>query len=186
MAKHNKSYKKANEMARRKSNWNSSKWKVAQLNSESQTATFDMNSTSDMDDVEYLAMLGLDKNIELRKLEDIGEEFVGAAHGRQLQTTTIDWSVRPGGRANVGAVKNQGACGSCWAFSALGVVEAMVSIKKTAANGGVRVAPVRLSEQQQVDCTTGSAANVTKWGKSYGNSGCNGGWMTNSWNFTKE
>ena len=79
MAKHNKSYKNANEMARRKSNWNSSKWKVAQLNSESQTATFDMNSTSDMDDVEYLAMLGLDKNIELRKLEDVGEEFVGAS-----------------------------------------------------------------------------------------------------------
>jgi len=47
-------------MARRKSNWNSSKWKVAQLNSESETATFDLNSTADMDDVEYLAMLGLD------------------------------------------------------------------------------------------------------------------------------
>jgi len=70
-------------MAKRKNNWNSAKWKVASLNSSSQTATFDMNLTSDMDDEEYKAMLGLDKNIDPRKLEDL-EEFEGAVHGRHL------------------------------------------------------------------------------------------------------
>ena len=83
-------------------------------------------------------------------------------------------------------MKNQGNCGSCWAFSALGVVEAMVSIKRTAANGGVLVAPERLSEQQLVDCTTNTAANFARWGKYYNNGGCNGGWMPYAWNFTRD
>ena len=67
-----------------------------------------MNLTSDMDDAEYEAMLELDKEDEHRQLEDIEEEFESAVHGRHLQSTTIDWSVRPGGRGNVFPVKNQG------------------------------------------------------------------------------
>ena len=71
-------------MAKRKGNWNSARWKVASLNSGSKTATFDMNLTSDMDDEEYQAMLGLDKKVDPRKLEDLEEEFEGAVHGRHL------------------------------------------------------------------------------------------------------
>ena len=67
----------------------------------------------------------------------------------------VDW-VKAG---HVQKVKNQGSCGSCWAFSAIGAMESSLSIfNKTLPN---------LSEQQLVDCST-----------SYGNQGCNGGFMT--------
>lgn len=66
-------------------------------------------------------------------------------------TSDIDWVAR----GMVTPVKDQGLCGSCWAFSAVGVLE---SWAKT------RGETVNLSEQQLVDCS----------GK-YGNKGCKGG-----------
>jgi len=101
--------------------------------------------------------------------------------GRKLQTTDIDWA----NSGHVHPVKNQGGCGSCWAFAALGALEAMIAIKNSAAAGSL-VPPVRLSEQQSVDCTTNTPDNVAKFNTSYGSSGCNGGWMTNSWGFSRD
>jgi len=56
----------------------------------------------------------------------------------------------------VGAVKNQGQCGSCWAFSAVSVVEEAFALQKK----DIAV----LAEQELVDCSRGQ-----------GNQGCNGG-----------
>ena len=63
-------------------------------------------------------------------------------------------------------VKNQGGCGSCWAFAATSVQEAMEAIKND-------TTPVRLSEQEGVDCVTNSH-------------GCGGGWMSHYWSYTKQ
>ncbi|CAD8068855.1 unnamed protein product [Paramecium sonneborni] len=52
-------------------------------------------------------------------------------------------------------VKDQGGCGSCWAFSAVGAVEAFLRV--------VKGQNLNLSEQQLVDCDTSSQ-------------GCNGGY----------
>jgi hypothetical protein len=64
----------------------------------------------------------------------------------------VDWV----SQGKVSAVKNQGSCGSCWAFSATGVLES---------SSLLRGESVSLSEQQLVDCT-----------RPQGNQGCNGGW----------
>ncbi|MBN1296526.1 hypothetical protein JXA80_07075 [bacterium] len=64
--------------------------------------------------------------------------------------------------AGVTPVKNQGQCGSCWAFAALGVLEAQIRIQT-----GVEY---DLSEQQLVDCTPGSY-------------GCNGGTTESAWSY---
>jgi C1A family cysteine protease len=71
---------------------------------------------------------------------------------------SIDWR-------KVGAVtpiKNQGQCGSCWAFSTTGTMEGMwfQYTKNTTGTGQL----VSLSEQQLVDCTRTI------------NYGCSGGW----------
>jgi len=73
---------------------------------------------------------------------------------------SVDWRTKNA----VSPVQDQGQCGSCWTFSANGAMEGAISIK----TGN---APPNLSEQNLVDCVTAS-------------SGCNGGWMTDAYNYT--
>ena len=74
---------------------------------------------------------------------------------RHLQDTdyTIDWVAQ----GKVIAVKDQGYCGSCWSFAATSALEAMEAIDKA-------TDPVRLSEQEGVDCTTNTSANRALFG----------------------
>lgn len=85
------------------------------------------------------------------------DEGGGFRHGQTAVTAPvppprIDWRQR----GKVSRVKNQGSCGSCWAFSTVGAIESMLRIRHEQSTD--------LSEQQLVDCSSS-------------NHGCNGGLM---------
>lgn len=79
------------------------------------------------------------------------------------QEKYVDWTER----GAVGPVKDQARCGSCWAFSTTGALEASFFFK----HGKL----TSLSEQQLVDCS-----------KKYGNLGCSGGWMDWAMEYVKD
>ncbi|XP_070395528.1 procathepsin L-like [Dermacentor albipictus] len=109
-----------------------------------------MNSFGDLLPHEVSEMLN---GFRVRHRIEQNSTFVTAANLNESNLPeSIDWREE----GAVTAVKDQGQCGSCWAFSATGTLEGQHFLK----TGKL----VSLSEQNLIDCT-----------RAYGPRGCNGG-----------
>ncbi|XP_039610675.1 procathepsin L-like [Polypterus senegalus] len=154
----------SNEESRKRAVWEANYKEINKHNKDpSQLFKMKMNQFGDLTNLEYQQILGALVNITVRKKRQIGGT-VSATELRSkamlLNVTSIDYRTL----GYVTEVKNQGACGSCWAFSTTGAIEGQL-FKKT----GMLVS---LSEQNLVDCS-----------KDYGTYGCKGAWMGNAYKY---
>jgi len=99
-------------------------------------------------------------NLNVNELAALKAQSTGVSGWKSTAPETWDW--RTSGA--VGPVKDQGQCGSCWAFSANGNLEGLNKIKTGTFT--------QLSEQQLVDCDKID-------------SGCRGGLMENAYSYLK-
>lgn len=113
-----------------------------------------LNNFSDMTNEEILAHKGL----------RIPESFTFSAQSVHVDARPLPKSLDWREKGAVTPVKDQGACGSCWAFSTTGAVEGHHFLKTNKL--------VSVSEQQLVDCSS-----------SYGNMACYGGLMVNAFKY---
>jgi C1A family cysteine protease len=120
------------------------------------TYTQGVNQFSDLTDAEFQALY-----LTLR-VPKINTDVVVEETSTSDINGDIDWTAQ----GKVTPVKNQGQCGSCWAFSATAAQESAILLKDGTS--------VSLAEQQLVDCS-----------RSYGNQGCNGGWMDSAFQYVQ-
>merc|ERR1711998_347317 len=114
--------------------------------------------------------VGINQFADMTRAEFKETMLTYQAHKKQRNTVTVfdestiadsvDWVAK----GAVTPVKNQGQCGSCWAFSTTGSVEGAYQI----ATGKL----LSFSEQELVNCAG-----------SYGNQGCNGGLMDDGFKY---
>ena len=150
LQKYNKKYSDEITELRRHAIWQANKKYVDEHNEHLAGRlgfTLAINEYSDLDAAEFAKQLtGLRGEPKLD-----GIKMYKASPG--ADPTSVDWRTK----GYVTPVKNQGQCGSCWAFSATGALEG----QHFKATGNL----VSLSEQNLVDCSG-----------SEGDEGCNGGW----------
>ncbi|KAG6585186.1 hypothetical protein SDJN03_17919, partial [Cucurbita argyrosperma subsp. sororia] len=121
-----------------------------------------LNKFADMSNYEFVNVYARSNITHYRRLHGKRRE---SASGFMYEKATdlpsfIDWRER----GAVSDIKDQGRCGSCWAFSAVAAVEGINQIKTNQL--------LSLSEQELLDCNTR-------------NRGCYGGFMETAYNFIR-
>uniref|UniRef100_A0A3B4AF66 Cystein proteinase inhibitor protein salarin n=1 Tax=Periophthalmus magnuspinnatus TaxID=409849 RepID=A0A3B4AF66_9GOBI len=154
-----KSYKNQEEELNRRAVWEKKLLYINRHNLEASMGlhsyTLEMNHMGDLTDEEAKQLYTM-----LRVPSDLKMAPSPLFSANADIPDSVDW--RKSGY--VTPVKNQGSCGSCWAFSAAGALEGLLA--KTTGK------QVDLSPQNLVDCS----------GK-YGNHGCNGGFMSQAFQY---
>ncbi|CAF4502757.1 unnamed protein product [Rotaria sp. Silwood2] len=125
------------------------------------TYTLGMNKYGDMTLKEFVKQMnGLDLSLNV-SFSGTCDQYVAPSNFKRPDA--VDWRTK----GYVTGVKDQGQCGSCWAFSTTGALEGQHFAKTQQL--------VSLSEQNLVDCSS-----------KYGNFGCRGGLMDNAFKYIKE
>ncbi|PIN14681.1 Cysteine proteinase Cathepsin F [Handroanthus impetiginosus] len=149
--KHGKKYKDLEEKLHRFEIFKDNLKHIDERNKVISNYWLGLNEFADMSHDEFKKMyLGL-KTDQLPKRNESPEEF--KYRDFENLPKSVDWRKK----GAVTRVKNQGSCGSCWAFSTVAAVEGINQI----VTGNL----TELSEQELIDCDT-----------TY-NNGCNGGLM---------
>jgi C1A family cysteine protease len=148
VSKFDKQYTSIEEFTMRYTNFKSSLMKVFAADDFSGEHTVSITKFSDMSEEEFST-----KMLTLKTEPNGWCSQVKLAHSNKAVPDQKDWKAE----GKVTDIKDQGSCGSCWAFSAVAFLESQNLIKtgKTAT----------YSEQQLVDCDKGT------------DQGCNGGLM---------
>ncbi|XP_052849393.1 putative cysteine proteinase CG12163 isoform X1 [Drosophila gunungcola] len=132
---------------------------IGELNAnEMGSAKYGITEFADMTSSEYKERTGLWQRDEAKATG--GSAAVVPAYSGELPKE-FDWRHKNA----VTQVKNQGSCGSCWAFSVTGNIEGLYAVK----NGELK----EFSEQELLDCDTTDSA-------------CNGGLMDNAYKAIKD
>ncbi|KAH3762943.1 cathepsin L1 [Pelomyxa schiedti] len=147
---HGRNYATPQERDHRFSVWRHNLQFVEQHNAEGHSWTVGMNEFADLTNEEYRAMLSKPKTYAVE---------AGPSAGAVV--ANVDWRTKN----VVCPIKDQGSCGSCWAFSAIASTESCYAI----ATGSLKC----FSEQQLVDCA----------GIKYGDLGCGGGLPDNGFKY---
>ena len=152
---HGKSYGSDLEELHRHTIWESNKIYVDNHNANATRYgyTLSTNVFADLENAEFVSMMNGYRG------SSHGNNPVHISSGVQFPSS-VDWR----GKGYVTPIKNQGQCGSCWAFSTTGSVEG----QHYKATGKL----VSLSEQNLVDCSTAE-----------GDHGCQGGLMDNGFEY---
>jgi len=157
MQTHEKSYD-AEEFFQRFNIFKANVNKIHQHNLGDHSYTMAMNSFGDLTAEEFIST-HTGYNGKAKPVES------GVRHHHHISASqsAIDWRKHAGA---VSAVKDQGQCGSCWAFSTTGSTEGAWGIAHKLSKA------ISLSEQQLMDCST-----------SFGNEGCQGGLMDQAFQY---
>jgi len=153
IVKHRKRYGTKEEYAFRLNVFSANLEKINNHNMQNTLSRTGINKFSDWTAAEFKSILGYRKSHKhtANKVHQVSGVAVPNA---------VDWRTQ----GAVTPVKDQGQCGSCWAFSTTGALEG--------ANVVAGNSLVSLSEQNLVDCSTE-------------NSGCNGGSMDLAFQFSE-
>ncbi|KAK7331028.1 hypothetical protein VNO77_25237 [Canavalia gladiata] len=160
LVKHQKVYNGLGEKDKRFQVFKDNLGFIEDHNAQNHTFKLGLNKFADITNEEYRAIyLGskTDFKRRLMKTKITGHRYAYNAGDRL--PVHVDWRLK----GAVAPIKDQGGCGSCWAFSTVAAVEAINKI--------VTGKLVSLSEQELVDCDT-----------TY-NEGCNGGLMDYAFQF---
>lgn len=149
IAKYHKNYE-AKDYQIRKSLFEERLTQIQLHNAQPKKSHFkDVNNLTDWTDSEMRSLLGFDKNLAMhRRVERHGINFFRTLAKSPKQATSlpasVDWTLT----GALTPVKNQGGCGSCWAFAGTEAIESNVFIE----TGRL----FTLAPQQYVDCVTNS------------------------------